>query len=174
MKRFYDARSLRERLLLLAFLLIGVVWWGSDLVVRTRLLVAAWNSAKGDAEVQRLWLEQEPAVAARTAQVAGRLDAARTLNATQAFATVSQLTAGLPVELGAQRTDRTDNFSLHSLQVTFRRADMAGLLRFYEGISARAPYLGIDQCTISADRSTPGLVNAVFRVYALEAAQPAP
>lgn len=173
MKHFYNARSLRERLLLLGFLAIGVAWWGSALAGRVRLNVQAWQSVARDAEVQRLWLAQEGTVGQRTAAVAAQLDAARTMNAAQAFAEVSRLAQGLPLEMGAQRTDRTDNFALHSLQITFRRVDMAGLLRFYEGVAARAPYVGIDQCTISADRATPGLVNAVFRVYSVEAVRPA-
>jgi hypothetical protein len=173
-KNFYNTKSLRERLLMLGFLLIGVVWWGSALVGRTRINVAAWQAAGRDSEVQRLWLAQEAAVGARTAEVARQLDAGRTMNATQALTEVDRLAQGLPHDLGGQRTDRTDSFALHSLNVTFRRVDMAGLLRFYEGVAARAPYLGIDQCTISSDRPSPGMVNAVFRVYSVEAARPAP
>jgi len=172
MKKFFNSRLLRERLLLLAFALIGATWWGAEIVTRARAQVLAWNSAREDAKVQRLWLEQAAGVGERTAEMARRLDAAQTMNAAQAFAEVSRLAQGLPLELGAQRTDRTDTFSLHSVQVTFRRVDLAGLLRFYEGVMSRAPYVGIDQCTISADRATPGMVNAVFRVYAVEAAKP--
>lgn len=171
MKNFYNSRTLRERLMLLAFLLIGVVWWAADGAARVRANVLAWQSAASDAELQRLWLERKESVAERTTAIARQLDASRTMNATQAFAEVSGLAQGLPMDVGAQRTDRTDTFALHSLQVTFRRVDMAGLLRFYEGVNTRAPYLGIDQFTISADRSAPGMVNAVFRVYSVEAVQ---
>lgn len=174
MKNFYNSKSLRERLLLLGFLAIGVIWWGSAVAGRIRLNVVAWQSASRDAEVQRLWLAQESAVGERTASVARQLDASRTMNASQAFAEVDRLAQGLPHEMGGQRTDRTDNFALHSLQVTFRRVDMGGLLRFYEGVAARAPYLGIDQCVISADRASPGMVSAVFRVYSVEAVRATP
>jgi hypothetical protein len=173
MKNFYNTKSLRERLLMLGFLLIGVVWWGSDLAGRVRFNVSAWQTAGHDAELQQLWLAQEAAVGARTAAVAQQLDAGRTMNAAQAFTEVDRLAQGLPHDLGGQRTDRTDNFALHSLQITFRRVDMAGLLRFYEGVAARAPYLGIDQCVINADRASPGMVTAVFRVYSVEAVRPA-
>ncbi|HEX2861756.1 MAG TPA: hypothetical protein VHN79_08950 [Lacunisphaera sp.] len=173
MKSFYNSKSMRERLLMLVFLLIGVLWWGSALIGRVREEVVAWNATAGDAKVQRDWQERAGVIAERTAQAAGRLDAARTMSATQAYAEVGRLAQGLPIEMGAQRTDRTDNFAIHSLQVSFRRVDMAGLLRFYEGVASRAPYVGIDQCTISADRATPGMVNAVFRVYSIEAVVPA-
>jgi hypothetical protein len=172
-KKFYNTKSLRERVLMLAFLAIGVLWWGSALAGRVRANVLTWQSVARDAEVQRLWLAQAPGVNERTAQLAKQLDIGRTMNIAQAYAEVNRLAQGLPLEIAAPRTDRTENFSLHSLQVTFRRVDMAGLLRFYEGVNARAPYLGIDQCTISADRSAPGMVTAVFRVYSVEAVRPA-
>lgn len=174
MRNFYNDRLLRERVLLLVFLGIGVLWWGSGLIGRVRVNVQAWRSVAQEGEIQRMWLAKGASVGERTALVAKQLDSARTMNASQAYALVSQLAQGLPLEMGAQRTERTDNFALHSLQVTFRRTDMAALVRFYEGVAARAPFLGIDQCTISADRATPGMINAVFRIYSVEAVQPAP
>jgi hypothetical protein len=172
MKNFYNTKSMRERVLMLAFLAIGVLWWGSALLTRVRDNVRQWNEVANLAETQRLWSDQATSIAERSAQAASKLDAARTMSATQAYAEVDRLAQGLPHDMGAPRTDPTDNFAIHSLQITFRRVDMAGLVRFYEGIASRAPYVGIDQCTISADRSTPGMVNAVFRVYSVEAIRP--
>lgn len=168
MKNFYNTKLLRERVLMLVFLGIGVLWWGTALAGRIRQNVQAWGLASQDGKIQREWLARGTSVGERTAQVVRQLDSARTMNAAQAYGEVSRLAAGLPLEMGAQRTDRTDNFALHSLQVTFRRTDMGSLLRFYEGITSRAPYLGIDQCTISIERATPGQLNAVFRIYSVE------
>lgn len=172
MKAYFNQRSLRERVLLLGFALIAAAWWATELAARVPANLREWRSAAADAEVQRLWLEQGERVGERTAGVALQLDPARTLNATQAYAEISRLAEGLPVDMGGQRTDRTADFALHSLQVTFRRTDLASLLKFYRGLSARAPYLGIDQCTISVDRTAPGMINAVFRVYAVERSGP--
>lgn len=169
MKNIFDSKLLRERVLLLVFLGIGVFWWGSALAGRFRQTRQDWRTVAQDREVQQMWLGRGSSVSERTVQVARLLDPARTLNAAQAYAEVGRIATGLPLEMGAQRTDRTENFSLHSLQVTFRRTDLTSLLRFYEGITARAPYLGIDQCTISVDRTTPGQLNAVFRIYSVEA-----
>jgi len=173
-KNFYNSKMLRERMLMLVFLGIAVIWWGTALAGRTRRNVQAWKSVAEDTRIQQMWLGQGASIGERTAQVAKQLDAARTMNAAQAYAEVSRLAAGLPLEMGAQHSERTDNFALHSLQITFRRTDMAALLKFYQGISSRAPYLGIDQCTISADRAAPGQHNAVFRIYSVEVVPPVP
>lgn len=172
MRKFYNTKLLRERLLMLVFLGIGVVWWGASLGARLQQTRLDWQGVAQDREIQKMWLGRATSVGERTAQVAKQLDAARTMNAAQAYAEVSRLAQGLPLEMGTQRTERTENFALHSLQVTFRRTDMASLLRFYEGIAARAPNLGIDQCTISVDRSNPGQLNAVFRIYSVELTKP--
>lgn len=169
MRNYYNGRLLRERVLLLVFLGIGVLWWGTALAGRLRQNLQTWRSVSQEREIQQLWLAKGASVGERTALLAKQLDSARTMNATQAYAEVSRLAAGLPLEMGAQHTERTDNFALHSLQVTFRRTDMTALVRFYEGLSARAPFLGVEQFTISSDRATPGLVNAVFRIYSVEA-----
>lgn len=172
MKNFYNAKSLRERGLLLAFLGIGFIWWGTALAGRVRQNTLGWASVSQDRALQQMWLDRGASVGERTAQVAKQLDTTRTMNAAQAYAEVSRLAQGLPLEMGAQRSERTENFALHSLQVTIRRTDMASLLRFYEGMSSRAPYLGIDQCTLTSDRANPGMLNAVFRVYSVEAVPP--
>jgi hypothetical protein len=172
MRRFFNHRSVRERVMMLAFALIGAAWWSVEVVDRASRQVREWHSLAREADVQRLWLEKGKTVGQRAAEVARQLDPAKTMNATQAYAELSRLAQGMPVEMGGQRTDRTENFSLHSLQVTIRRTDMASLLKFYTALNARTPYVGIEQCTISQDRSAPGMVNAVFRVYAIEAAGP--
>ncbi len=168
MKKFYNSRLLRERVLMLVFLGIGFLWWGPTQIGRVRENMQTWRTVSQDRELQELWLAKAASVDERTKLVAKQLDPTRTMNATQAYAEVSRLANGLPVEIAVQRPERTENFALHTLQATFRRTDMAGLVRFYEGVVARSPYLGIDQCTISADRATPGMLNAVFRIYSVE------
>jgi hypothetical protein len=52
--------------------------------------------------------------------------------------------------------------------VSFRRADLGALVRFYEALSARSPYVGLEQMTLTVDRGAPGQLNATFRVVAAE------
>lgn len=168
MKAFYNTKLLRERVLMLVFVAIGVLWWGTALIGRIGRNVEGWHAVGVDKRTQQAWLAKGAAISGRTEQVASKLERSKAMNAAQAFAEVSRLAAGLPLEISGQRTEPTDNFYLHSLQVRFGRTDMASLIRFYEGLVARAPYLGIEQCTISAERASPGQINAVFRIYSVE------
>ncbi len=173
MKTFFTTKSLRERMLISAFLLVGLAWWASSLLGRTRQFGQDWSAVGLDLKTQHEWLARKQEVETRLATVGRQLDPSRTLNAGQAYAEINRLAQGLGAEMGAQRTERTDNFAMHSLQVTIRRASMAALIPFYKELSARAPYLGVEQCSLSADRAAPGQLSAVFRIYSVEVLAPA-
>ena len=173
MKTFFNAKSIRERVLMTAFFLVAVVWWGATLLGRTNALQVAWKSTAEDVADQMNWFNNRAQVAARTAKITAQLDPNRTLNAAEAYAEINRLAQGLPLEMGAQHTEPTESFAMHSFQVTIRRTSLEPLLKFYRDLSQKAPYLGIDQCSISTERSAPGLVNAVFRIYSVEVLRPA-
>jgi hypothetical protein len=70
--------------------------------------------------------------------------------------------------VSGQRTERTTQFAFHSAQVNFRRVELAALVRFYEDVAKRSPYVGLEQVSITVDRGAPGTLNATFRVVAAE------
>lgn len=173
MKTFFNTKSVRERVLMTALLLIAMVTWGSSLLGRTGQFRREWASSSVELNDQLTTLKNKAQVDERTAKVTAQLDPSRTFNSAEAFAEVNRLAQGLPAEIGAQRSDRTENFAMNSLQVTIRRTSLELLLKFYKELSLKAPYLNIDQCSISVDRATPGQINAVFRIYSVEVLQPA-
>lgn len=172
MKAFFQARSLRERVLLLVFALIGLGWWAPAALGRLGTLRRDLKEFTAERETQQMWLSHRTEIEARATAAGRMLNPAKTLDASQAFAELNRMTAGLTAELAAQRSVRAEQFALHNVQVSIRRADLKGLYGFYEQLSARAPYLGIEQCVVSVDRANPGLLNAVFRVYSIEALRP--
>jgi hypothetical protein len=175
MKKFFFARSQRERLLLTVFASAILLWWGSTLIDRIDFARMAWADSSERGEKQAHWISRKEEVAERMAKISSRLDPARTLNASQAFAEVNRLAQGMAVELGAPRTERTDNIAMHSLQATIRRTDLRSLVNFYQQLSAKAPYLGVDQLSVTTERSAPGQVTAVFKLYSVEVGKsPAP
>jgi hypothetical protein len=173
MKAFFQGRSRRERLLLLAFAFIAFGWWAPVALGRLGGLRRDWQEYATERATQQMWLSHRTEIEARAAAAGRTLDPAKTLDASQAFAELNRMTAGLTAEIGGQRSVSSGQFALHNVQVSIRRAEIKGLYGFYEQLSARAPYLGIEQCVISVDRANPGLLNAVFRVYSIEAVRPA-
>lgn len=172
MRTFFNTKTMRERVLLTACMLIAVVWWGSSLLGRSRALQVEWKSSSTVMKKQITTLQSKTQVDARMMKITAQLDPRRTLNASEAFAEIDRLTQGMRGEIGQQRTERTENFAMNNLQVTFRKIGFEPLLKFYKELSLKAPYLGIDKCSISVDRAAPGQINAVFQIYSVEIIRP--
>ncbi|MEO6994890.1 MAG: hypothetical protein ABI273_14880 [Lacunisphaera sp.] len=172
MKKFFQNRSLRERLLILVFALIGFSWWAPVAVRRLGVFRQEFSNYRTDHEIQQLWLSRRTEIETHAATVARTLEPTKMLDASQAFRELSRMTSGLTPEIVSGKTLQSDQFALNNIQVTIRRADIASLVNFYTELSARAPYLGIEQCVLSADRASPGLINAVFHVYSIESLPP--
>lgn len=176
MKNFFNTKSVRERMLMTGFLLIAVVTWGSSLLGRSRLLQVDHSVAAAELAEQLTWLKNKAQVDERTKKITTQLDPSRTFNATQAFAEVQRLAQGLPApEITTVRPvgKANANFTINSLQVTIRQAGLEPLLKFYKELSSKAPYLGIESCSVSTNRGTPGLITVVLRIYSVEVLNPA-
>lgn len=172
MKRFFLARSPREQGLLLLFGVAALAWWGVAVAGRAERLAAGWRNYRETKAAQGLWLKNRDTILARVAAAGRSFDPARTLDAAGTFAVLNGMLQGLHAELGSQRTERTAQFAVHSVQIEIRRASLADLLRFCRQLSAQAPYIAIEQCTLEDDRTNPGMLNARLIVYSVGAIRP--
>lgn len=170
MKRYFFTRSAREKALVLAFVVLASLAWLLSAVGRTRVFVTEWRSVAAAGAEQQLWLANQAAIEAQAAKATAQLDPTRTLNGARLIGELNTLSsaAGLSPEVSGQRSEPTAQFSFHSAQVSFRRADMGSLVRFYEEVAKRSPYIGLEQVSLAIDRGAPGAVNASFRVVATE------
>jgi hypothetical protein len=174
MKAFFLQRAVREKALLMVFAVLALLIWGASAVRRARGTWADWRAARSEFASQQLWLDHAGAIAAQATAATRSLEPDKTLNATRLVGELSGLAAqaGLTADIGAQRTDeRTDQFSFHTVQVNFRRADLGSLIRFYGLLSARAPYISLEQFSVATDRANPGQLNASLRVASVELTQ---
>ncbi|HET7535483.1 MAG TPA: hypothetical protein VFJ90_03460 [Candidatus Didemnitutus sp.] len=174
MKRFYLSRSAREKLLLLALVGTAAIAWLFGALGRTHTRWSEWRELETERKTQQLWLGNRAAIEARAAKAVQQLDPSKTLNGTRLVGELNTLAtqAGLNAEVSGQRTERTSQFAFHSAQVSFRRVDLQSLVRFYQLLSARSPYLGLEQVALTLDRGAQGTINATFRVVAAELAPP--
>ncbi len=173
LRNYFLKRALREKVLLLAFALLALAIAGSHALRRGGALVQDWRSARTDFATQQLWLDHADAIAAQALAATRSFDPAQTLNSSRLVGELSALAgqSGLTADIGTQRTEeRTDQFAFHAVQVNFRRADLGALLRFYSALSARSPYIALEQFSLAADRANPGTLNVSLRVVSVELA----
>jgi hypothetical protein len=173
MKGFFLSRLLREKVLLLGFALLLALVWGVSVTGRTFAFGREWRSLAVERATQEMWLKNQLAIETQAKAAAQRLDPRQTFDATRLVGELSQMAtdAGLTADISAQNTQRTDQLSFHTVQVSFRRVDLPALLRFYQGLAKRSPYIALEQVSLTVDRGAPGQLNATFRAVSVEQAR---
>lgn len=170
MKRYFLTRTMREKLLVVAFVVLAAGLWLLSAAGRGRILWQEARAVAASRAEQELWFGNRAKIEEQAARATAQLDASRTLNVPRLVGELSTLAsqAGLSPEVSGQRTDPAMQFLVHSAQVSFRRVDLAALVKFYEEVSKRSPYVALEQVSLAIDRGSPGTVNATFRVVATE------
>lgn len=169
-KAWFLGRLAREKVLVVAFVLLGALIWLSSALDRLGSTRAASRAVNAELATQALWLENRPAIEEAAAAAVRNLDASRTLDATFLVAEVQAMAgrAGLQVVVEPPRTQRSPQFSVHTVLVRSQRANLPNLLRFYQELAAKAPYVGLEQVTLRIDRASAGTVNADLQVTSVE------
>jgi uroporphyrinogen-III decarboxylase len=170
MKQYFLQRSHREQMLLTLFVVFAGAIWIFAAAGRLRARLQEARLAHADSAAQQLWLDRQADIEARAAAAIKSLDPARTFDATRLASEISTMAreAGLTINTEPPRTTQTPQLAIHSVQVTSRRAALSALLKFYEALNERAPYLGLEQCSLLVERNSGGLLTATLQVSSVE------
>ena len=170
MKHFFFSLKPRERFMALAALLVAATLWSTGAWTRVRGGWDAWRALEEDAVVQKSWLAKEREIRSATALAVQGLDSGHGYDQAKLVAEAVNATkeAGLNANTEAPKTTKAGKFAIHSLQMSCRKADLASVLRFYESVKSRAPYLAIGNLSMTADRGSSGTVTFKATITALE------
>ena len=170
MKHFFFSLKPRERLMALAALLVAATLWSTGAWGRVRGGWDAWRQLEADAIAQKTTLAKEREVRNATALAVQGLDSGHGYDQAKlvAEAVNAAKEAGLSANTESPKTTKAGKFAVHSLQMSCRKADIASVLRFYESVKSRAPYLAIGNLTMTTDRGTAGTVTFKATITALE------
>ena len=180
-RAWFLGRLLREKFLVLALVMSGAVIWLSSASTRLTATMRGFRLAQSELATQQVWLDNQAAIEKASEEAVRNLDPAKTYDATSLVSAVISMSknAGLAANTEPPRTQRSPQFAVHTVQVTARRAELASVLRFYQDLSSKAPYLGLKEVSVQGDRSTPGMVNVNLKIDSVElvregAAKPTP
>ena len=170
MKHFFFSLKARERVMALAALLIAALLWGSGAWARVNEGWEAWRAYEDEALEQKAVLAKEREIRNATAVAVQGLDSGHGFDQAKLIAEAVNATneAGLSANTEAPKTTKAGKFAVHSLQLSCRKADMAGILRFYDSVKTRAPYLALSQVSLTSERGTAGTVTFKATLTALE------
>lgn len=170
MKHFFFSLKPRERFMALAALLVAATLWSTGAWSRVQGGWDAWRLLEEDAIAQKETLAKEREVRNATAVAVQGLDSGHGYDPAKLVAEAVNATneAGLSANTDAPKTTKAGKFAVHSLQLSCRKADMAGILRFYDSVKTRAPYLALSQVSLTSERGTAGTVTFKATLTALE------
>ncbi len=170
MKHFFFSLKPRERFMALAALLVAALLWSTSAWTRVRGGWDDWRALEESALVQKSWLAKEREVRNATALAVQGLDSGHGYDQAKLVAEAVSATneAGLNANTESPKTTKGGKFAIHSLQMSCRKADLASVLRFYESVKSRAPYLAIGNLSMTVDRGSAGTVTFKATITALE------
>jgi hypothetical protein len=170
MKHFFFSLKPRERYMALAAVLVAATIWSTGAWARVRGGWDAWRAFEEDAITQKSWLAKEREIRNATALAVQGLDSGHGYDQAKLVAEAVNATreAGLNANTESPKTSKAGKFAIHSLQMSCRRAELASVLRFYESVKARAPYLAIGNLSMTVDKGNSGTVTFKATITALE------
>jgi hypothetical protein len=174
MKAYFLSRLLREKILLLAFTLLGAAIWLSGVGERVAAQVRSIRVTSTDLDVQERWLLQRERIEKESTLAVEHLDPSRSFDGVRLQGELNTLarSAGLSnYDVSDSRTVRSNQFAVHSVQFSARNADMAALIAFYQLLAQRSPYLGLEQFSLASNRANPSQLSASWRVTSVEIAR---
>jgi hypothetical protein len=172
LKAYFLSRHLREKILLLGFLLMAVAVWASSYADRLHLFMGRFSTTKSELREQALWLSRREQIELDAKRAISRLDPSSTLDGTKLLAEVNRIAGevglGSNVQADDTKDERSSQFAVHSLRFTVRRADYPTLVKFYLALQKRSPYIGIEQFSLQSEPNNPAMLTALFRITSVE------
>ena len=175
-RAFFLSRALREKLLLVAFVVIGLLWWGSSFLTRGRVFWDEQRTMTSRLKVNAEWIKNKTLIEQNEKKTAESLAPEKALNANLLLTTVNQLAteAGLKnIATGASLPSSTSGqFAVHSQEFQIRNIDgppgWEALSRFYEALQKRSPYIAIERFTLQSAGNNASQLNLVLKVTSME------
>jgi hypothetical protein len=171
LRAYFFTRHLRERILLVAFVLIVAVLWLSNLAGRLDRFRHDVYQTSLKLDEQKQWLAHRLAIESSARKAASIFDPARTLDGTQLLAAVNAIAhdTGLHTTSSGGSQDVTNGeFAVHTIEFNITKVDWETLQAFYVALQQRTPYIGIEQFQLAAETANPNVLNANMKISSVE------
>lgn len=162
--------TLREQVMCLLLVIIGLLIWGSFLLDRYDRVSALIDEKRKELNIQRVWLQNATAIENNLQTALNAIDNGKTLPAPELVGLIDRLAReqNLRHELSAPLTEHGDIFSQHTVRVTLRNLTLAQLVHLEQTLHSHYPYLSLEQISITANRADPSLLNASLTISSFE------
>jgi len=171
-KGFYQRTTLREKFLMLSFILVALFLWTGDWLGR----LSEWNdlrqSANSTLTNQAQILARGPEFSQGLNRALERVDPSKTYDGAQLPERTEILLAnsGLSgqADFAAVRTREGEIFNDHNLRVSLKKISIAQLERFNALLKEDNPYINIESVRIAANPRNPEELDVRFEINSFE------
>ena len=169
-KAIYQRLSLRERILLIAFIwvvLVIVLGYGMKWTSYNR---SEWSRVNMLLDAQQELFEQRPVVEAQLDEVLLRFNREKTFSAAKLTERVDELarSIGLVFITGDADPEHGLTVSLHTLPGSITRKKISDILQFVELLDKEYPYITLDNLRLTAESGNPEFLTARFVIKSFE------
>ncbi len=173
LRAFFLSRVLREKLLLVGFLVIGAIMWGSAFWTRASRFQRNARATTAELKDQDFWLGRRDQIQAATEKAAAQMDPSKTLDPTGLSVAVSQLAADAGIQgnlrtLNSEAAMTSGQFSINRLRLQVTNTSWHSFAVFYQHLQERAPYVAITELTLQPMRGNPAQITALLTVASFE------
>ena len=163
--------TLRERVLVTAFLWVMVILWSHFAFRHFGATRREFTTLGHRLAEHQIWLDGSDQIENDLTVARGRLDPTRTFSSIQLVGQVDALARrldGLSFSISSPTTEASEIFQVHSVRVELRRASLTEVARYLQAVHQESPYLGLERLQLSAYRPDPRQVDAVLEIGSFE------
>jgi hypothetical protein len=180
-KAFFLGRQLREKLLLVVFVAVGVIIWLSSFKGRAQGFWQDARTANATLATQASWLSKSDSIEARSKTAVSKLDPLRTYNDTRLFAEINRLGKeefGNNVQVTTEASKQSGQFAIYSvtanINATKTEADWQLLWKFYQDLQKLFPYISLEDFRVTTSgagrNGAGGTMSVRLRATSIEVA----
>ena len=163
--------SLRERFLLLCFIIVGLVVWALSILDHSVASVRTLNLNNEILSNFKETLAQSGAADALLVEARAGLDQSKTFSAPQLVGRIDSIARETNLnsfDISSPSTNSTELFSFHNVRLNIKRAQLEELIRFDQEVKKHSPYVALTQFQITANARDPRMLDAIFELVSFE------
>ncbi len=172
LRAYFLSRLLREKLLLLGLILIGVLWWLSAFGGRVGNFWRETHSTTVTLTEQQQWLVNRVVIETAAQKAAVRLESGKTFDQTRLVNAVNQAAfdAGLRnnYQSNSAASEANGQFTVHSVEYQVTNADYGMLAQFYLNLNKHTPYIGIERFALASNRADQSKLTLNLKISSVE------
>lgn len=169
-KQLYQRISLREKLLLAAFLWVIIFIAFIFAIDRLSHTSKDWKLWTHNLNEQKSWLSLGPSVEANLRESLLAFNPDHTFNSASLVGRIDAIArqTGVNHDIANPRTQQGERFEFHTMRVSIRRTTMDKWISFTNRLRAESPYINIESVRLSADSRSPDLLDGQFIIQSFE------